>query len=365
MILQSIFGDAANSLQFMIDNSLDRFAPTWYQRYFGFAPQQSSLSFTEIIGRSRIEAAASVVDRDSRTPQRSRAQLEKLTGEIPAIKESFKMTESDYRDYRVMQTMPVSDAARLEQTLDIIFNDVMKVATATDKRIDIMVLEAISTGKISLSTINNPDGIILTDDIDLLMPNANRKQGAVSWATSATATPITDIEAVIEDATARGISFSKILMSRALWLKFKNTTQVINTMKDYYYGPKSGSGSSAVAVTTLENVNGFMDANQLPVIEIVDETIGIEKDGFIGTIKPFNQNAASFIPSGQLGVIKNALAIEQFVPVSGVSYANYNRTLVSKWSENEPFGEWTKAELNAFPAVTAIDSMYILTAVFG
>ena len=192
--IKSIFGGYADRLQVVIDNSAARFAPTWYPRYFGWAPVQQSLTFVSAIGRSRIEAAASVVSRDSETPWRSRQGLEKMTGEIPAIKEGFKMTESDYREYMSLQSLNVDDATKRNQILEFIFGDVKKVGDAAHKRLDIMALEAVSTGKISLDIDNNPDGIVLANPVDLLMPTGNKKNAAVSWATPATATPITDIE---------------------------------------------------------------------------------------------------------------------------------------------------------------------------
>jgi hypothetical protein len=205
---------------------------------------------------------------------------------------------------------------------------------------------------------------VVSDDIDLLMSSSNKKQGAVTWATAASATPITDIETVVTDAKARGISFAKILMSYTLWLKFKKAQEVIDTMKAYFYGPKPGAGFNPTAVTTLDNVNEFLTANKLPIIEIIDESIGVEKDGIITATNFFDANNATFVPTGKLGSIKNALAIEKIKPVQHVTYADYNKVLISKWSSNEPFGEFTKGEWNAFPAWEAIDSCYLLTCVF-
>jgi hypothetical protein len=362
--IKSIFGAYADRLQVMIDNSQAKFAPVWYQQYFPFAPAQQSLTFTSAIGRARIEAAASVVNRDSATPMRSRQGLEKLTGDIPAIKEMFKMAESDYRDWMTMQAIGVDDATKKQQLLDFMFGDVKKVGDSAQKRLDIMCLEAVSTGKVSLDISNNPDGLVLANPIDLLMPATNKKTASVTWGTPTTATPISDIEAVVLSASDRGISFEKILMSKSLFLKLKKTKEVLDTMTAYFYGPKSTGNSTANAVATLDKINEFMGANQLPMIELIDMPVGIEKDGMINTIRPFNENNVSFIPAGPLGEIKNAIAIEQIKPVTSVSYASFNRGLISKWSENEPFGEWTKVELNAFPAFTAIDSVYILTALF-
>lgn len=363
MKLASIFGGYADRLQVVIDNSKSKFAPLWYPNYFSWSAPQLSLTFTSVIGRTRIEAAASVISADSGSPLRSRAGLEKLSGEINPISEKLKMTQSDYRDFMALQSLSVDDQTRRNAILDFLFNDVKLVGNAAHKRLDIMALEAVSSGYISLDVNNNPDGIVLGEKLDLLMPDANRSESAVSWETAATATPITDIESVVSAGRARGVAFTKILMSLELWLKFKKAKEVIDTLAAYYYGPKPGGSFNPVAVSTIERVNEFMAANQLPVIEIVDEVIGVEKDGVIGTVKPFNQNNASFIPAGNLGEIKNALAIEQMKPVDKVNYATYDRALISKWSENEPFAEWTKVELNAFPALSAIDSIFILEAV--
>lgn len=355
--MESVFGAYATQLQVVIDRSLDRFAPLWYPRYFSWAPPQTTLTFTSAIGRSRIEAAASIVNRDSKTPLRARAQLEKYNGEIPAIREMFQMKESDFRNFLALQALNVDDATKRQQLLDYLFNDVKFVGDSAHKRLDMMVLEAISTGKISLTVTNNPDGLVLDNALDLLMPSTNKSNSTTSWDAATTAKPIDDITDVVNSGQERGISFAKILMSRSLFLKFAACKSVTDSLIGF------NQLQRGAAVATLAKVNDYLQANLLPPIEIVDVPIGVEKNGVISTIRPFSDKAASFIPAGNLGEIKNAIPIEQFRKVSKVSYATYNHALISKWSENEPFAEWTKVELNAFPAVEAIDSIFILTAV--
>ncbi|MBO0947287.1 major capsid protein [Fibrella forsythiae] len=359
----SIFGNYAlgANLQITIDENLDRFAPNFYPRYFDWAPIQQSLTFTAVIGRSRIEAAASVVARDSTTPLRARAALEKYTGEIPAIKEMFKMTESDYREFENMQALNVDEALKLKQLLDYLFADVKKVGDSAHKRLDIFALQALSTGYVQLDTTNNPDGLVTDGQIDLLMPATNRIDSLVSWGDSVNATPLQDVQSAVELASKRGIRFEKILMSWALYQKFRRAKEVKDTMSLAVFG-KVGAGDISVA-TSLKRINEYLSEQEFPIIEVINEQIGVEKDGKIGNIQPFDENNASFVPSGKLGLIKNALAIEQSRPVGAVSYGTYNRACISKWSENEPFGEWTKVELNAFPAVDAIDSIHILKAI--
>lgn len=357
MKLESVFGEYAVSLQAVIDASKERFAPTFYQKYFPFAPAQQSLNFVSVIGASRIEAAASIVDRSASAPLRSRADLTKYQGEIPAIKEKFAMREEDYREFLALQSLNISDTAKKQQLLDLLFNDVKKAGNSAHKRLDIMVLEAISTGKISLTLNNNPDGLVLSNPVDLLMPTGNRKSITTKWSQSTTATPIQDIEKVVNEAYAEGRSFAKILMSRSVWLQFRKCKEVIDSLISFRALQK-GAG-----VATLENVNEYLQQEKLPIIEIVDEVIGIEKDGKISPLRPFSESNVSFIPAGNLGVIKNALSIEQLQPVSKVSYAEYNRALISKWQENDPWAEFTAVELNAFPAFEAIDNTFILESV--
>ncbi|MEI6752354.1 MAG: major capsid protein [Paludibacter sp.] len=357
--IQSIFGVYSQNLQGVIDLANDRFAPTWYQKYFDWSPAQQTLNFTSVIGASRIEAAASIVDRSSGAPLRSRAQLAKYQGEIPAIKEKFSMRESDYRDFLALQALSLDDATKKQQLLDFLFQDVQKAGNSAHKRLDIMVLQAVSTGKISLTAAINPDGIVLKNDIDLLMPSGNKSDitGTANrkWRNPTTATPITDITTVVNDARSKGRNFSKILLSMTQWLQFAKCTETINSLVSFNQLQK-GAG-----IATLSAVNTYLQANLLPVIEIVDEVVGIEKDGVIGTIRPWKDGNVSFVPSGVLGSIKNAVCMEQMQPVQHVNYATFNRALISKWQENDPWAEFTAVELNAFPAFEAIDNVFILT----
>lgn len=352
--IKSIFGPYAENMQAMIDNSLELFKPVWWKNYFDWAPTTTSLSFSTAIGRSRIEAAASVVDRNSSAPLRSRAQLERLTGNVPAIKEAFKMTEEDYRNYLTIQAMSLSDGAKKAQMLDLMFGDIKKASEAPQKRLDIMVLQALSTGKVSINATNNPDGIV-TGDIDLLMPTDNFKKVVEKWSVSADATPITDIKTIVEAAEAKGITFEKMLMSRNTFWKLQKCDETIKMLGGFFR-----LKTTEKIAATQSQVNEFLSAHGFPVIELVNVTVGIEKDGAISTLKPWNDTSVTFVPSGKLGIIHNAFSIEQMKPVQNVSYAVNDKVLVSKYLKNDPWGEFTGCELNAFPGVEAIDTMFIL-----
>lgn len=352
--MQSVFGAYAGKLQVVVDNSLGVFAPVWFKKYFDFGVPKMSLSYETVIGKSRIEAAASVVSHNASAPLRSRANLSKMSGEVASIKVKRAMSETDYREYLVMKDLNVDDVTKKTAILDYLFEDVKTVGNAGMKRLDMMTLQAISTGKISLTATNNPDGIA-TGDIDLLMPATNFKKVAVIWATSATATPISDIKAVVQAGEAEGKTFAKMLMTRNSFWAMQKCTEAMSMLSGYFR-----MGNNQKMVGTLDQYNEFLTANGFPIIELVNEAIGIETDGVITVNRPFNDTSVVFIPDGKLGQINCAIPIEQMQPVDGVAYATFEKGLISKWSENDPWNEFTAFEMKAFPGVETIDRIFIM-----
>jgi len=353
--ISSVFGAYAEQLQVFVDARLDKFRKTWFPAYFDWGVPAATLSYTTVIGRQRIEAAASVVDHGAKAPRRSRTYLEKLAGEVSAIKVARQMKEADYYQFLAVQSMRVAEDIKKTQIMKFIWDDLAYCGNAVMDRLDIMVCQALSTGLISINTSTNPDGIA-PGDIDLLMPAANAVHCAVTWETAhlATMTPITDIETTVAAAEIKGIKFEKILMPIVLYRLFSKCTEVLNLMKGWQ------QVEAGTIKPSLAKINEYLTENQLPIIEVVDIVKSIETDGIPATYRPWDQANITFVPTGKLGVIHNTLTVEQIRPVTGVSYATFNNCLLSKWAQNDPFAEYTQGELKAFPGVEAIDSIYIM-----
>ncbi len=343
-------------MQALIDNSLEALqGESIWRNYLELGIPQASLTFETAIGRSRIEAAASIVDPDSPAPLRSRQELELLTGKIPTIKEKFRMSQKDFRSLKVMEALPISDEQKKQTLIKKLYDDVKKASVAGDKRVDIMLLQAISTLQVDVNVTNNPDGVAF-GVVDLLAKPYQKQGVPVIWSDSANAKPIDDIEGFLTyQWTKRGRKFGRIQMSFELWLAFKKTTQVRSMLQTYF---NVGKANATFAVT-LENVNEFLAANKWPRIEIVEHVTGIEKDGIITPYSAFDSNNVVFMPEGKIGILENSFAVEEWMKSESVTYANFERTIVSKWMDNDPVVEFTAMELNAFPAVD-VDNIFIL-----
>lgn len=349
-IATSIFGGYAEEMQAIIDLRMDRFKVPFFNQYLDWGIPQVDLTFADVIGRSRIEAVASVIGEDAVSPVRSRAGIEKLEGKIPTISHKYVMHNSDYRNYITLQNQNnVSDDVKKRQIIDLIFNDVKNAADGCTSRLDVMFLQAISTGKIDLSAAGNPDGIA-PGAIDMLLPAANVKNVAKVWS-DATATPTTDLEGVIAAAQAKGVTFSEMMMTRATFNKLAANKEIQGVFKTQL----------SVSLATLANVNEFFVGNGLPQITLVDNLYALEKDGVLTTFKAFADDVIAFIPEGRLGTVKNAIPVEGgLMNVSGHIYADVNRVKIAKWSTTEPMQEFTRGQILAMPAISSIDAIYHL-----
>lgn len=345
--IESIFTEISNSQRFQvfIDEVADTISTPWYRTRFPMAAPQMSLTYLSLLGGSSNVAAASIVARDSETPLRSREAITTLQGEIPAIRVMRSLSESQYRDFLTLQSLGISDSAKRQQMLQLIYGDVAYVIEAIDKRLDFIVAQGLSTGQIDITVGNNPDGIVTPAAVTL--PGRNLSNVSVVWSDEDDADPLTDIEAIVDAGSANGVVFDKILMDRSLARKLIKTKWFNNA-------------AIAAPVKNMAVLNEILESSGYPTIEVVNFAMPIEENGVNKTVNPWEVNNAVFVPAGNLGEIKNALAIEDQRPVEKVVYSKSNGKLISKWSQNEPFREWTKGEFNAIPSFDAMKSVYIL-----
>ena len=363
--IQNVFADYSKSLQAIVDTRLDKFKTPFYNRFFQLGMPTPNLTYQSIIGTSRIEAAASIVAHGSEAPLRGRAGLSTLAGKVSSIKVKRKMDEDQYRNMLMLESIRTPDESKKTAVLKLIWNDVEYVVNAVQQRLDLMAARALSTGVVPIDTTSNPDGVI-PGDIDLLVTHkvAHDDIGSTTGSTrtwtaanKGTANPIADIIKVTRDYwNTYGIVFDKILMTpEKLWIVL-STTEVVNALKGFTnVDPSNGYFPSMSAL------NALLLSQNLPVIETVDVRGAIEKDGVLTSYNGWSDKKyVTFVPAGQLGVMHNSYALEEMNPVANVDYAIANRTLVSRWSQTEPFGEYTRGEIAAFPGLEMADQLVLV-----
>jgi len=322
----------------------------------------NSLKWETLIGSQGNRVAADVVAYDTSAPIKTRAVVRSLSGDIPPIRISRAMRETDLNDYNVAKAI----GSPLSQILPLIWNDVDFCVDGVNARLEWLAIRAMAGGTITLSTINNGGGIITEDVIDFGLPTANKEVEATAdnyWTTGAysTNTPITDIQTIVAEAKTIGSSIRYIIMNLSKFIAFQTSTQVQN-----YCGVGYVAGAIFRPIPTLAQANDMLLSRSLPTIIVVDTSITIENAAHTRTAYDPWLDASSadryvlFAPELPLGATYvGPIAMETNAPKQA-TIAKKGHILVSKYSEVNPVCEWTLAETNAFPVWPTIDGCYIL-----
>ena len=342
-----------DGLQILIDRTNEVFRTPFWKRLFDWK-YTVELNWTSYLGKVQNSVAATVTSFNAAAPLRTRKTMRKTTGEIPKIQEMFQMDEKDLRTYLQLAQSADADEAEL---LAIYFDDIKKAAEAPHKRLDMFSLEGLSTGKITIDTSNNPDGMVLEEAVDLGMPVDNKygTQGEV-WNNATGATPITDITKVRDDAMGNGKILTKMYMRRSVFNNMRKSAEVKDAVSFWATGKKTGK-----VAMTLDYVNEYLQAEGLPVIEIVEIPINIEsKDGSVTTVQPFSQYNVAFVAQQKLGKMYHTFSVEKLHKDPIKTYATVDNVLLKQWNQPSPLMEFTACELLAFPAFNEIERIYLL-----
>ncbi|WP_010416076.1 major capsid protein [Anaerophaga thermohalophila] len=296
--------------------------------------------------------AADVVAMDSPLPLKKRDSIKKAEGDIPKLGLKLYLSEKQLSDLDIL----VARGGREADVVAKLFGDAKKAITGIEERLEFMFLQALSSGVTSITSENNA-GIGVR--IDYGIPDENKVKVATVWSDAINATPLDDIEKIVEAGSPKGHVFTKILMDRATFNNFKKTAQV----KERNATALGLAVTSATKppVPTLTQVNEFLLEDYNLIIQVVDRAVQIEKNGKRTAVKPWTEGAVTFITTEQIGSLFYGSLAEENHPVENVAYEKAtNYTLVSKYHKNDPLREYTSAQANVLPVLNGVDAIYIL-----
>ncbi len=365
-------------LKEMNDQSLEAYLSerTYEAQYWPtFFPLETvlSLSYQTLIGSNGRPVAADVVSFDSSAPEKSRPVVEKLSGNIPAIKIARAMLEKDLQEYDQLKRMAASDS-RKTQILNLIYNDVDFCVEGSLARYEFLCLKALNQQAINLTSTNNV-GRITETSIDFQMAAANKRVIANAnvnrkwtyWESDASKPkPFTDIKLVKSVAKASGVILKYVIMNIDKFNEMLEADQVKDFCRPFSaYDKLIGDASSPVP--TLDVVNRYLSSAGLPLLMVIDSSIRVENvDHTITTIDPFTEDSGgtdkfiTFLANIPCGNLLSGPITEESHKVDQVTYAKKGSVLISKFGETNPVKEFTVGQSNAFPSFPDIDTTYRL-----
>lgn len=319
-----------------------------------------SLTISGLQGTLGVPVAADVVEFDSTAPRKTRQVISKFTGDIPKIEVARVMTEKDLNDYRIMKLLAGSgqNPTAQKQILDMVFDDPTFVWKGVNARQEWLTFQALSLGKIDLTLTNNAGGIVTAASIDFMVPDANKNGAAVVWsvANAATATPFTDIKAIVKKGRAAGVKLEVMLMDIDTFDIMAGTAEMVKKCAAYVL-----AATSTASAPSLESVNAMLNANKMPQIKIIDTYVGIEsKAGVITSTNPWTLGVVTFLPSLNCGNMFYSDLADEMTEGSAAMKVKRGHVLIKKFSTEDPVSEVTKGMANAFPGWSTASQSYLL-----
>lgn len=239
---------------------------------------------------------------------------------------------------------------------DYVLNDGIRLADQVFTRSKVAKNELLATGKV---TIKEND---LDLTVDYGVPAANIAY-TLDFSSSATDDISTQIQAIIDDATNKGVTITGMVTSKANITKLRKdpSLQVI-----------IGGASAQGRLIRRADLNAYLE-EEFGIGTIITNDLTYGKSATIGangrpqiaTARYFPQDKITFFaanPGGKLGtgLWGNPPEVDDFeikVGSSGVS----PYVFVSQWFEQDPHVLWTKASALFMPVLYNPDSLFIAT----
>lgn len=300
---------------------------------------------------------ADVVSFDSSAPEKTREVISKMSGDIPKTAVKRGMNESDYQEYKNLERDAQGDAEQME-LLNLSFKDQDFVYNAVRGRMEWWAMQYMSRAGFNLSAKNN-NGIVTTEFVGCGMPADNRKKSSADWADAAKADGLQDIEDVLSAASAKGVSLRCIIMLTSDFTLLKKQKSTLDKIKGWI-------NQTSKLVITKKVINEYLAEQEYPAqIITINPAVRIEDANHKRTtICPWKKHRICFLEDLNVGNIQHGpiMAENSESLKKKAIMVKKDFILVTKFSTEEPFKEWTKAEANAIPVVNDPEAMYILQA---
>lgn len=327
----------------------------FWQTYFPLKPTLT-LDWETLSGSSGAPVMADVIEYNASAPLKSRRVVTHAKGDIPAMGLKRKMDAKDYNDYIMYKALSRGDTDK-DAILDIVFNDVDFVFSGVMARTEFLCMQALSNGEITLDTSNN-NGIVTETAVDFGIPSGNKTAVSTIWATSGSATPLADIRTKVQAIRAEGHVCTKIIMDEAQWAQLIACTEVKDAYAFY-----QGISIGRIAVPGLDGINNMLRAERQPQIEIVNSIVRHEtQEHVLSSVTPWVAGRVAFVSDTVIGnMLHGPIAEETSAEIKKIAtVSKVGHVFVSKWATLDPFGEFTKAQANAFPVFKDVEQIYLL-----
>lgn len=325
--------------------------------YFGetiFPPRkQIGTDISWLTGSDGLPIAIQPSNYDAKATLRERTGFGKMETEMAFFREAMRIGEKDRQEMNKLLNHPNSQIAL--PLIKNIFDDVKKLSDGVEAQAELMRMELLQGGTITVTGVNN--GAQYKYDYNM----QNIIDASKTWDL-ADSNPITDILAVqdqIEDAT--GVRPTRLVMNRNTFLKMINNSTLRGLML-----PNWTAAQVAKALITESQVKEFIESTTECRIFVYSKKVAtLGKDGLAGaTVSLVKDNKVIFLPEGTVGHTWYGTTPEESDLMSGSTDASVslvsNGTAITTYKEKHPVNVLTIVSSVMIPSFEGINNCAVL-----
>lgn len=333
-------------------NGRDSQYPFYYRQYLRKVFSGDGKWATMSVNNTLV--AADLVAMDSSLPLKKRPSIGQYSGDIPKLGLEFAMNEKELSDLQtLLARLNYNNSASIDEIIARIFRDVDRIIGGMYERIDIMFLQAISTGATVVSEGETTGTAVR---LNYNFPAANTIGSTQSWDDATNAKPITDLNRQFNAMRRNGVTPRLVMMDYQTLVNAASTNE-----GRQLYAEGLGFVGSAFPQPTNDQFIGALN-RKFPNIrfDVIDKIARIEKNGVQVAVNPWQPGKVVISPSTELGSLTWTRLAEMDYRAPGVEYQTVDDfILVSKFNENRPtLREVTNGQGRAVPVIDNPTDIY-------
>lgn len=292
--------------------------------------------------------AADIIAMDSSIPLKKRPSIATATGDIPKMG-----IELAIREQKLTELQTLVALGRIDDALALFFSDTRLVIGAQYERIEAMFQEGLSSGVV---VVDDTETVGTGVRLDFNYPTTNLFESDTVW-TNPAATPITDMQNVIDGAALQQRTLTTVMMDVATFNNMVKTTEFKTSFAGAF-----GIFGATVPTPTQEQARQVLRSVYGLEIEIVNRYVNLQRNGVDVRVKPWKDGSVVFLSSDNVGSLVHARLAEELAPVAGVAYQKVDDfILVSKYRMNRPsLMEVTNSQSRVVPVIDNVNSIFLL-----
>ena len=285
---------------------------------------------------------ADVIALDASIPYKTANPLKVATGDIPKVGTKRQLNETSLT---MLQMLIARDGQDTAQVRKQVFEHVAQVIQGQLEKYEYMYLNGLSNGGVVVIDQNTNVGTEIR--VNYGMPADNESFASIVWG-QANYTPLSDIQAMIDNAAAKGYAITKLKMSQVTFNLIKNSDEAKSLAYPLAQNPPAITASA---------LNDLLLNDYGVTVEIIKKTSVYEKDGVQTVVNPWEAGQIIGLTEGAVGTFVWSEVAEMNFPSNACNYQRagaQNFILVKKYRTVDPaLAEFTASESRALPVIAA------------